>query len=392
MSMAKKNLLVITNSFPDKDDKHIGGIFVKEQLRYSSAHFDEVYVIYPSAFGVGHRPKDDFRDYTFGNARVFFLGYFNVPLFLRVFRGGFTMLMARAIDHLIDCKKLRFDMIHAHFTWPSGAAAVRLKKKHKVPLVVTEHTSLTLRKAIATGDPEFLNTWMASDAVVRVRKGDIASIASLGVPTEKLHYIPNGFDSHRFRPMDTSECRERLGLPLDKRILLSVGGLDEVKGHSYLIEAMEDVVKTSPDVVCYIVGDGSLENLLKDQVRQKGLDGHIKLVGGRPHDEMPFWMNSCNLFVHPSLSEGNPGVMFEALGCGRPFIGTKVGGVPEVVTSEDVGLLCDPADEAALARNISVALGTKWDRAKIVAHSSQYASEWVSKELSELYDRLLSKG
>ena len=135
MTSAGRNLLVITNSFPDKDDKHVGGIFVKDQLRELSSHFDNVYVVFPSTLGMGHEPKEDFRDYSFGNVKVFFLGYFNVPLFLKVFRGGFTYLMARAVDGLIRRRGLKFDLIHAHFTWPSGAAAARLKEKVKAGLI-----------------------------------------------------------------------------------------------------------------------------------------------------------------------------------------------------------------------------------------------------------------
>ena len=77
-------------------------------------------------------------------------------------------------------------------------------------------------------------------------------------------------------------------------------------------------------------------------------------------------MNACDLFVLPSLNEGNPTVMFEALGCGKPFVGTKVGGVPEVIASDDYGLLVEPADPEDLAEKILVALDREWDREAIL--------------------------
>ena len=62
---------------------------------------------------------------------------------------------------------------------------------------------------------------------------------------------------------------------------------------------------------------------------------HVEFVGGKPHAEIPIWMNACDVFVLSSLSEGNPTVMFECVGCGKPFIGTKVGGIPEIIISDD---------------------------------------------------------
>ena len=388
MTSAGRNLLVITNSFPDKDDKHVGGIFVKDQLRELSSHFDNVYVVFPSTLGMGHEPKEDFRDYSFGNVKVFFLGYFNVPVFLKVFRGGFTYLMARAVDGLIRRRGLKFDMIHAHFTWPSGAAAARLKEKYGVPLVVTEHTSLTFKKAVASKDPQFVGTWLAADAVTRVRQGDLDEIAALGVPRDRIWYVPNGFNGSKFRPMDRAECRKRLGLPTEGRVLLSVGGLDDVKGHRYLVEAMGKVLAEHGDVTCLIVGSGPLHASLKAQIASMGLVDRVRLVGAKPHGEMHLWMGASDMMVHPSLSEGNPTVMFESLGCGRPFIGTRVGGIPEVVTSEEVGILCAPENPGALADAILRGLSMEWDSKRISSHAQRYAWENIARELVSIFDRV----
>ncbi len=390
--MAKKNLLVITNSFPDRDDRHIGGIFVKEQVRHIAPHFDKVTVVFPSAFGASFDPPEDYADYRFDNVDVVFLKYANVPLFLHVLRVGFTYLMARAVKKMLRRRRTEYDIIHAHFTWPSGAAAARIKEGTDVPLVVTEHTSLTLKKAVAAEDPQYVDTWMACDAVIRNREGDMGMFTSVGVPEERLHYIPNGFDSWKFRPMDKGKSRDVLGLPRGKRIIVSIGGLDEVKGHAHLIDAVAPLMAADQDIVCYILGEGPLRESLSKRIKEKGLQDRIKLVGERPHAEMPGWINSSDVVVHPSLSESGPMVMFEALGCGRPFVGTRVGAVPSVVTSDDLGLVSEPGDVPSLRSNIERALSREWDEKKLVDHSKQYASEWVSRELLDLYDRLLSEG
>jgi glycosyltransferase involved in cell wall biosynthesis len=322
---------------------------------------------------------------------VHFLPYFNVPLFLRMFRRGFTYLMARGIDRLIRREGIRFDLIHAHFTWPSGGAAVRLKAKYKVPVVVTEHTSIAFNEAIATKDPQFLGTWLASDAVIRVMDGDIDRMSAAGVPREKLHFIPNGFDDAKFRRIDQGDCRKRLGMPQDGKVIVSIGALLEVKGHKYLVDAMAEVLIARKDVTCYVIGDGELFDALTKRAQDKGLGDKVKFVGSKPHGELPYWINASDVVAHSSLSESGPMVMYEALGCGRPFVGTRVGSIPGVIASDDYGLVCEPGDPAALARNIVTALGRSWDADKIVAHSKQYATEWVSRELVELYAQLLAK-
>ena len=100
-------------------------------------------------------------------------------------------------------------------------------------------------------------------------------------------------------------------------------------------------------------------------------------------------MNACDLFVLPSLNEGNPTVLPEALGCGKPFVGTKVGGVPEVITSDESGLLVEPADPEDLAGRILIALDREWDREKILTYAERYTWENIAKEIMGVYEQIL---
>jgi glycosyltransferase involved in cell wall biosynthesis len=89
--------------------------------------------------------------------------------------------------------------------------------------------------------------------------------------------------------------------------------------------------------------------------------------------------------VLPSLNEGNPTVMFECLGCGKPFIGTRVGGIPEIITSENYGLLCDPAKSVDLADNILLALAKEWDKGKIREYAEQFNWDVIVKNILGIY-------
>jgi len=267
-----KRLLVITNSYPDKDDRHTGGIFVKEQVREICGHFEEVHVIYPSMFGIGHRPHEDFQNYQEGNVKVHFMRYFNLPIFLYVARSGFVFFMSRALTKLIKRENIQFDLIHAHFTWPSGRAAVEVKKKTGKPVMITEHTSLTLKRAAERVDPHFLKAWMDCDMLLRNTTTDLDTFRKLGVPHQKLRHMPNGYDESLFTPMDMAGCRRELQLPEDKRIMITVGGLEEVKGHRFLFAALKELAQKRDDLLSVVVGHGPIEVKLKALVKSENLE------------------------------------------------------------------------------------------------------------------------
>jgi len=206
---------------------------------------------------------------------------------------------------------------------------------------------------------------------------------------EKVDIVFNGFDSELFKPMDRKEARSKLSLPPDKKIILNVANLVPVKGHKYLIEAIQKIVKVRDDVLVLIVGDGPLRRDLETQVKKLNLESYVKLVGAKPHHEIPLWMNAADLLVLPSLSEGNPTVMFEALGVGLPFVGTAVGGVPEIITSEDYGLLCPPKDPECLAEKILIALDKEWDREKIRKYAEQFTWDRIAKKTLEVYSMVI---
>ncbi|HWQ48077.1 MAG TPA: glycosyltransferase [Methanosarcina sp.] len=89
--------------------------------------------------------------------------------------------------------------------------------------------------------------------------------------------------------------------------------------------------KKEKNIICFIVSGGKLKGKLNKQIISAGLQGHVKLIGDKLHNGISLWMNTCDVFVLLSLNEGNPTVMFECLGCGKPFVGTKIGGVPEII-------------------------------------------------------------
>lgn len=231
------------------------------------------------------------------------------------------------------------------------------------------------------------STLEAADAVIVTSPSWIPKIKKIA-NLKKIYYLFNGFDKKAIPSMDSKECRRILGLPFTKKILLNVGGLIEAKGHKYLIDAMREVMNARTDVLCIIIGDGPLKKKLQQRVKELGLSNYIKFVGPKSHNEIFLWMKAADIFVLPSLNEGTPTVMFEALGVGLPFIGTSVGGVPDVIISDEYGLLVDPANPKNLSSIILYALDKKWDRTKIKKYADQFNWENLPRYVLELYKKV----
>lgn len=391
--MQGKNLLIIARSYKS---------FVKDSIDTFSQYFSKIDIC------VGHNPfaeisnllpinylrpftKKNLIDLTHkpDNVNVILAEIIYLPT-----RKGYLGLGEKhfkVVNRLIQRNNFKkFDLVHSHFVWSSGYAGALLKEKNNVPFIVTAHGydiyDLPFRDEEWKKKIEYvLNT---ADYIITVSNSNLKCINKLDVKTP-VKVISNGFNRNLFYPRDSKECRKILKLPPDKKIILTVGNLFEVKGHKYLIEAMREVKNHKKDVFCVIVGNGELKNRLEKQIKKNELDDYIKLAGGEFHYKIPIWMNACDVFVLPSLNEGNPTVMFECLGCGKPFVGTKVGGVPEIMTSEDYGLLTEPANSENLAEKILIALDKEWDYEKISKYAERFTWENIVKEILAVYQHVV---
>jgi len=208
---------------------------------------------------------------------------------------------------------------------------------------------------------------------------------------KKISVIYNGFDKTKFKILPKDKARKMLNLSLDKKIIINIGNLLPVKGQSYLIAAMRKIVDKKKDVLCIIIGDGPLRKDLENQIKKLNLENYVKLVGFKPHDEIPLWMNAADLFVLPSLSESFGIVQIEAMACGVPVVATRNGGSEEIIISEDYGFLCPPKDPECLAEKILEALEKEWDKEKIRKYAEQFTWENVAKEIIKLYFKILNE-
>ncbi|MDR7666075.1 glycosyltransferase [Methanosarcina sp. Z-7115] len=295
----------------------------------------------------------------------------------------------KAAEKVIEQNNIEFDIIHSHFTWSSGYVGAKLSKKYDVPFVVTAHGydiyDLPFRdKAWRKSIEDVLND---ANCILTVSKSNLDCINELDVESP-VKIISNGYRSDLFYPKDPNACKNSLNLPTNKKIILSVGNLETIKGHKYLIESVSEVVKWRKDILCVIVGGGKLWKKLNQQIKKNNLDKYVLLTGEKPHDEIPIWMNACDVFVLPSIRESFGVVQIEAMACKKPIVATHNGGSGGILISEDYGFLVEPENSAELAKMILLALNKNWNADKIYTYSKKFALDNIKHELISIYNNL----
>ncbi len=178
----------------------------------------------------------------------------------------------------------------------------------------------------------------------------------MGVRPDKIELVPNGINLNAFRPVSDFErmaLRQKWGLS-DEPVVGMIARLSDVKGHSYLIDAMVDVRRGYPRVKCLIFGDGPLENELKKKVLADGLTDTVRFysVSNRTAEILGLF----NIYVMPSLSEGLGLSAMEAMAAGLPTVASSVGGLLDLIQDGTTGRLVPPKDPSALADVIQALL------------------------------------
>jgi glycosyltransferase involved in cell wall biosynthesis len=255
--------------------------------------------------------------------------------------GGRRRHLALGRDAFRAARRLRPDVVYAHFLVPAGLAAALASR---APLVVTAHG-----QDVANATRPGIRA--ATRYVVRRAAAVVAVSRWLGQRLEqaapgargKIEVVDAGVDLERFAPRDADAAREEVGWAPDGTAFLCLGGLSERKNVLRLARAFE---RRGEGELAF-VGDGPLRDAL---VGRPG----IRVVGRVPHDAVPTWIAACDVLCQPSLVEPFGLATLEAMASARSVVATRVGGPPEFVP-KDAGVLVDPYDEEALAAALSQA-------------------------------------
>ncbi len=166
-----------------------------------------------------------------------------------------------------------------------------------------------------------------------------------------------------------------------------VGNLMPVKGVTYLLEAMKILLDKRKGLSLTVVGDGTDRPMLEAKAAELGIRDFVNFVGARKHSDIPLWLNASDILCLPSLKEGCPNVVLEAMACGKPVVASRVGGVPEIIKSEDFGILVEPQNPGALAEALSLALDKAWKGSVIREEALKSTWPESAQKLREVFEK-----
>ena len=264
---------------------------------------------------------------------------------------GFVLMQGWGAWRL--CRRLKVDVIHAHWLVPQGLTAACLQSLpgRAVPFVVTSHGAdlYALKGTLFDRIRAFVLRRASAASVVSSAMRQ--TLESTGTPLDKVSVLPMGVDIEgRFTPDP--------GVERSRNEILFVGRLVEKKGVRHLLAAMPRVLEVVPDVCLTIAGFGPDEEALRLRARQLGLETVVRFTGALPQSELPDFYRSAAVFVAPFVQagsgdqEGLPVALMEAVSCGCPVVAGDIPGIGDLLGGERTEVCVNARDEEALASRI----------------------------------------
>ncbi len=277
--------------------------------------------------------------------------------------------LGRIADYIIALHgEVNFDLVHALFVVPAGQIGAVLSGQIDLPLVVSIHGSdIELMRYNPVLSPTV--RWILENASeVTAVSSDLLDKAQRFAGITKGWVIPNAVDPRSFDSLSVRELAANHGWRFQvivesciraKRrggpVVGTVGMVRPAKGFSFLLRAFHKLVQKFPRAHLLIVGDFMNPDEKKrvfDEIKAKGLRRKVSLVGFVPASQVAAWLREMDIFVLPSLHEGSPCALMEAMACGLSVIATDIGGIPDIITDGVHGLLVPPSDSEVLAEKI----------------------------------------
>ena len=360
--MSKPRILLVTNLFPSSAEP-TRGIFTLQQMQDLSEWYDITVVApYPWTPGWARKLLNKGVDVPYHEQvqgfDVYHPRYLVTPKIGRSLYGlffflGIFLTLARLK------KQLSPAFISAHWMYPDAYGAHLAARLLGLPLVthalgcdINEFTRFFWRRHWIGKALKGSNQVVVVSSQIRDR------CVEIGADPARVHVVLNGVDHHKFQPRDQQQARQQLKLPPDKKIVLFVGNYNIEKGLSYLVEGFKPLADERDDLMLCVVGSGPLEAQIRAQIQHLGIGDKIHLAGRVPHEQVPAYLNAADLLCLPSLREGCPNIILEALASGTPIVSSRVGAVPDILATIPyrAGILVDPANASAITQGLREAL------------------------------------
>lgn len=273
------------------------------------------------------------------------------------------------------------DIVHAHYGFPDGFAAVSAARRFGLPVVVTLHgDDANLQFRLPVVGRALASAVGRADRIVCVSERMKREVAEL-MPrlAERLVALPNGYDATDigYQPKDELEH------------LLFVGALLPVKNPEVVLRAYARVADEIA-VPLVIAGDGPMAHWLRHHAMDLGVADRVQFLGAVPHSRVGGLFRHAKALLLPSAHEGMPIVVIESLATGTPVIASGVGGIGELVTDERFGELVPPGDVDALAAAIRRVCERDYDAETIASHAPVWSWDDNARRLERIYAEAIS--
>lgn len=263
----------------------------------------------------------------------------------------FTLPMRRPYDFISIIKvteiirKIKFDIVNTHSgvdSWIGGLAA----KIAGVPILIrTRHLNIPLKRNIFNFVHYLPDMYITCGENMRKNL-----IEKCGFSDNKVVSIPTGVSNEFFDIKRDLGLKVKYGIDSNATVITNVGILRSVKGHEITLKAVKRVVERFPDVVFFLAGDGPRKKSLEKMADDLRISSHVIFAGFIENIKEVY--SFSDLIVLSSWSEGLPQSLLQAMAAGVPVIATRVGGVPEIIRSEETGILVEPGDFQSLSKGI----------------------------------------
>jgi teichuronic acid biosynthesis glycosyltransferase TuaC len=329
-----------------------------------------------------YRPATD--GYDLPGVKATHIPFYTFPVIGRALNG---YLSGRAVLRAV--KKFAPDVILSYAVYPDGYGAIQVARRLGVAVILFAIGSDVRYVADRVQRRLVRSALERADYVLAVSHELLERAREKGARRDRSRAILNGCDTTIFHPLSRAEMRRKLGLETEARQILFVGRLVPLKGLRELLSAMPAVIAVCPAVELTIIGEGPLDQELRGQADKAGISARVRFISGASPAEISEWLAASDVTCLPSYTEGCPNVVVESLACGRPVVGTEVGGIPELVNRSN-GILVRPHDPADLAQGLLQALQRTWDEPDI-ARTAQRSWRTVAKETIDICAQVLSK-
>lgn len=346
---------ILTTSFPAYEG-HFQSPFIAELAKAMSKVAD-VTVICPR-YKISRNSQENF-----GNVKVKRFTYFPKKFQTLTEGGGMAANMEKNILAYVQLpffllsmffKLIRemknYDVIFAQWAL-AGMVAVFAKFFFRKTVILTTRgadVNMSLKNPVFR--KILVEVMRRCDHITSNNEDLIKKVNELGIKHTTV--IRNGVDTDRFKPRNKTELRKKLGLPLDKKIITYIGWLIERKGVNYLIDAAPKITKEYPNIHFLLIGEGTMRQEIEKQIENLKIKEFFQLVGAKSPAEVPDWLCAADILVLPSLAEGFPNVVLEAMASGVSVIATNISGTPELLKDGVNGYLVEPKN----SEQISVAV------------------------------------